>query len=210
MAQLKTTKITGDLTVTGTFNPNNVAYFGSELRIGSNIGSGGNAGVCFGPPLSDGSRAFLYVPVSTNRNFWIMSNANGSGWRWDNLTNIGINASSDKRLKINIHPSEIKALKVIEQMKPKAFQRIDENNKYYNIGFIADELEMIDKNLVSGGGYGPDKIHPCYKTVNTLLLTSYAIKGIQELEEEVFELRQENNKLKKQIEEINSKLEQIS
>lgn len=43
-----------------------------------------------------------------------------------------------------------------------------------------DEIELIDSLLTVGGGYDEDGTMTI-KSIDTLLLTEYAIKGIQEL-----------------------------
>ena len=67
-----------------------------------------------------------------------------------------------------------------------------------NIGFIADELQEIDKNLVTGGGNDQDgNIIP--KAIDSFYLLSYVVKGVQELSEEVSNLKAENEMLKQKL-----------
>ena len=70
------------------------------------------------------------------------------------------------------------ATKVIESMKIHSFERKDSHKKY-KIGFIADELEQLDPNLVDGGGEIDG--HPYYKSVNNLQMIAYVVKAMQEL-----------------------------
>ena len=99
-------------------------------------------------------------------------------------------AFSDIRLKKNIKECEIKsALNIINKIKMHSFDWID-TNKHQKIGFIADELEKIDKKLSIGGGYETDEIMSI-KSVDTFYLLGYLTKAIQELSQKVKELQQE-------------------
>lgn len=51
---------------------------------------------------------------------------------------------------------------------------------HQELGCVADELELIDPLLTVGGGYDDDGTMNI-KSIDTLLLSEYAIKGIQEL-----------------------------
>ena len=74
--------------------------------------------------------------------------------------------------------------------------RVDSHKKY-KIGFIADELEQLDPNLVDGGGEVDG--HPYYKSVNNLQMLAYVVKSMQELNQRVSELEKENEKLKRKL-----------
>ena len=84
----------------------------------------------------------------------------------------------------------------IESMKIRSFERKDSHKKY-KIGFIADELEQLDPNLVDGGGEVDG--HPYYKSVNNLQMLAYVVKSMQELNQRVSELEKENEKLKRKL-----------
>lgn len=101
--------------------------------------------------------------------------------KWHSISAVVTKAQSDIRLKTDISYSSVCGLDSIRKMKVRSFSRVDEN-RFYPIGFIADELEQINDTLVSGGGYVDG--HPYYKSINELYLCAYAIKGIQELDTE--------------------------
>lgn len=106
--------------------------------------------------------------------------------------------TSDIRLKKNVSDTQITdALLIINKMKLRQFDWKD-NNKHQAIGFIADELQEIDKNLVTGGGNDQDgNIIP--KAIDSFYLLSYVVKGVQELSEEVSNLKAENEMLKQKL-----------
>lgn len=107
----------------------------------------------------------------------------GFSWRYINTD------SSDIRLKENVHDTEIgSALDVINQMKLRSFDW-KENGCHQKIGFIADELEEIDKKLSFGGGYDGDG-NPSYKSVDTFYLIGYLTKAVQELNSKIEELEE--------------------
>lgn len=98
---------------------------------------------------------------------------------------------SDIRLKDNIKNTEINALNIINDINLYSFDW-KKDGKHQDIGFIADELEKIDKNFVSGGGYYDDGSMNV-KTVNDFYMQGYIVKSIQELSSMV-ELQQERIK----------------
>ena len=113
--------------------------------------------------------------------------------------------SSDIRLKGNIKDSTVEALPFINKIKMRQFDWIEEDNRHQDIGFVADELEELDPNLSSGGGYTEDGFRDL-KSVNTFYLDGYIVKSIQELSKENGSLKDEIKEMKKIIEELQSKI----
>lgn len=111
--------------------------------------------------------------------------------------------SSDIRLKENIKDCTLNALDLINQIKMYEFDFIngEEDSKHRRVGLIADELELLDKNLVSGGGYDSEDCSMITKSVDDFYLLNYVIKAEQEMYQIVQE--QENK-----ISDIETKLEQ--
>lgn len=178
-----------------------------DIFVGCDKTGNENVGIEFGG-YKNGGLVYLYVTMGT-QNLWLQtrvnSNTSSASWAWYNVTDLLQKSSSDKRLKTNVRFSNVNALDAIDRMCVRSFNRIDEGGLYYSIGFIADELEEIDQNLVSGGGYTEDG-HPYYKSINGIYLTSYAIKGIQELHKKVNE---QKNKIDQQSSQLQSALGQI-
>ena len=104
------------------------------------------------------------------------------------------NISSDKRLKKNIKNANDNAIKQINKIKIKSFDW-KEDNVHTNYGFIAQELEKIDKNYVLKQKVKDKNIDYKYY-VNELPILATATKAIQEQQEEIEELKKEIEKLK--------------
>lgn len=169
-----------------------------NIYVGFNVGGSGSktaVGVYLGAEVA-GSRAFIYHGDSYAGSIWIQTRLDGS-WKWFSLGRVCSTALSDIRLKGNIRDTEVEdATKVIESMKIRSFERKDSHKKY-KIGFIADELEQLDPNLIDGGGEVDG--HPDYKSVNNLQMLAYVVKGMQELNSKVTILEQENKQLKQKL-----------
>lgn len=169
-----------------------------NIYVGFNVGSYESptaVGVYLGGQVA-GNRAFIYNGDSYQGSIWIQTRLDGS-WKWFSLGKACSTALSDIRLKGNIRDTEVEdATKVIESMKIRSFERKDSHKKY-KIGFIADELEQLDPNLVDGGGEVDG--HPYYKSVNNLQMLAYVVKGMQELNSKVTILEKENKRLKQKL-----------
>lgn len=113
-----------------------------------------------------------------------------------------IDSTSDVRLKKNIKNTDISALPIINQMKVRQFDW-KETGVHQQLGLVADELDKFDPLLTVGGGYEADG-SMYVKQIDRLLLTEYAIKGIQEQQDEIVELQKENKELKQKISEIDT------
>ena len=193
---------TGDENFFGFFDANNrkipLAIDGNfgNIYVGFNVGGSKTAvGIYLGDQVA-GNRAFIYHGDSYAGSIWIQTRLDGS-WKWFSLGRVCSTALSDIRLKGNIRDTEVEnATKVIESMKIRSFERKDSHKKY-KIGFIADELEQLDPNLVDGGGEVDG--HPYYKSVNNLQMLAYVVKSMQELNQRVSELEKENEKLKRKL-----------
>ena len=195
---------TGDENFFGFFDANNriipLAIDGNfgNIYVGFNVGGSGSktaVGIYLGAQVA-GNRAFIYHGDSYAGSIWIQTRLDGS-WKWFSLGKVCSTALSDIRLKGNIRDTEVEnATKVIESMKIHSFERKDSHKKY-KIGFIADELEQLDPNLVDGGGEVDG--HPYYKSVNNLQMLAYVVKSMQELNQRVSELEKENEKLKRKL-----------
>lgn len=99
-------------------------------------------------------------------------------------------SSSDRRLKENIKPSELKALDKINQIEHVEFDW-KEDKKHVKNGYIAQQLNDIDEDLVikNTDEKGLYQVH----VLNLLAMTT---KAIQEQQEEINLLKQEIKLLK--------------
>lgn len=95
-------------------------------------------------------------------------------------------ASSDIRLKDNVNDSVVNAIDLIKKIKVRQFDWNNNNqngylmNTHQKIGFIADELESLDKRLAIGGGFD-DEGEMNVKTVDTFYMLGYVVKALQEI-----------------------------
>ena len=189
---------TGDENFFSFYNANNgiipLAIDGNfgNIYVGYNVGGSGSktaVGIYLGERV-EGNRAFIYHGDSYAGSIWIQARHGGS-WKWFSLAEACSKALSDIRLKGDIRDTEVEdATKVIESMKIRSFERKDSHKKY-KIGFIADELEQLDPNLVDGGGEVDG--HPYYKSVNNLQMIAYVVKAMQELNLRVNNLEKMKN-----------------
>lgn len=107
------------------------------------------------------------------------------------------NISSDRRIKKNIEDSNVSALDLINKIEHRQFE-MKKDGKHYNIGYIAQELEEIDKNFVLIKEKTNKTEQQYY--INELPLLATATKAIQELNEKVEQLQNKVNELEKLIE----------
>ena len=103
-------------------------------------------------------------------------------------------SSSDAKLKKNIKDSTIEALPLINAIEHKSFD-FKNIEKHRDCGYIAQQLEKINKEFVSDVPQGDGSVT---KQVNTFELLSYATKAIQELSAKV-------DALEKRIAELEAK-----
>lgn len=103
--------------------------------------------------------------------------------------------SSDARLKRNIVDTDLSGLDMMNSIKVRQFDWLDDEIAGYNkgrhqtIGFVADELEELDPFFIVNGSGGEDEdgnINP--KCVDTFYMLGYMTKAIQELSAKVDEL----------------------
>lgn len=127
------------------------------------------------------------VHVQSTANIW--GNLNVKGDVYAN------NISSDRRLKKNITDSTTSALDIINKIQHKEFDKIDDN-KHYKIGYIAQELEQIDKNFVLKRETNKEKGIEERYYINELPIIATLTKAIQEQQKQIEELKKEIEKLK--------------
>lgn len=112
-----------------------------------------------------------------------------------NIINAG-DVASDGRLKAKIYTSQIKALDRIKQIKHRQF-KWKKDNKQEDIGFIAQEMELIDKNYVRHNYKEDEKgniIQDSYE-MRLLPILATATKAIQEQQELIEKQQKQINML---------------
>lgn len=115
---------------------------------------------------------------------------------WSEIDNVRSQVS-DKRLKTNIKPTNVKALETLNNIEIVEFNWI-KDGKFEKIGAIAQQVQAVDKDLVVKDTI--DKNTPSdYLRINYYDTIPYLIKAVQELS-------QENTNLKSQLNEMNERL----
>lgn len=112
-------------------------------------------------------------------------NVNGrfGGNSWTTLHFTLTSTGSDIKLKKNVKQTEQKGLDLINSIGLYQFDW-KETDQHQKIGFIANELETLDSNLIFEGDF---------KAVNSFYLQGYEVKAIQELSAKVDELERRIN-----------------
>ena len=167
------------------------------------MGGDGYEGQSIASPMSSSGTAskqvsFIYYNNITGSNaFLIAGGPNFSGDDFPNKNYVDTIYSSDANLKKNIVPTNKKALNDISKIKLKQFDW-KENDVHTNIGFIAQQLEEIDDSYVNKTFYRDRETNEekDMLVLNLKSLIALAIKGIQEQQEEIEELRNQIKELK--------------
>ena len=132
----------------------------------------------------------LYAPDLGHNIFDFTPNGASSYIDFPYTVKATVQARSDVRLKENIKDTKINGLNAVNKMRLREYDW-KADHKHQKVGLIADELEKIDEDLVSGGGYLDDGEMNA-KCIDSYSLQMYMLKAIQELS-------QENKQLKEQL-----------
>ena len=177
-----TSTFKGATTFNSTLTCKSTSTFTGALKAGSftfrDYSETDNNNIVYRRPVasagSDKARVAILQGTSNNK-IVIKAQYNST-----NFTNATFTASSsDIRLKEDVKDSSVNALSKIMQMQIREFNW-KQTGVHQELGCVADELELIDPLLTTGGGYDDDGTMNI-KSIDTLLLSEYAIKGIQEL-----------------------------
>ena len=187
------------------------------------VGSGDNYclltddGYISGNTLYIRESATFVGECSTQSSFWADGDIHSSGNISANGNMYASNFISDKRLKYNIKESDKKALDIINKIKIYSYN-MKTTKKHFDYGFIAQELEKIDKSYILKEEIKgkEDKITDYKYYVNVLPIIATLTKAIKEQEEQ----RQEDNKKRdemlllmqeqqKQIEELQKEIKEL-
>ena len=129
------------------------------------------------------SHFYTHVTIGTsgdNRNLFVYGNIYNNGY-------VITPNSSDRRLKDNIVKSDINATDLINKINHVSFDWNKEKSHkegHINIGYIAQELMKVDSNFVIY-----NKEFDTYQ-IDVLYVLSTATKAIQELQQEINELKE--------------------
>ena len=207
------TSIGKNITTKGTLHVDGESGFYGKVTARSsfvfldyNAEEDANATAVFRRPIaSAGSNKTKVAFLQSHAGNKISIRAQYGSTSWGTATFTG--SSSDIRLKRDIKDSSVNALSKIMQMQIREFNW-KQTGVHQELGCVADELELIDPLLTTGGGYDDDGTMNV-KCINTLLLSEYNSKAIQELgkenerlNEEIIELRQLLSKTRGIVESI--------
>lgn len=103
--------------------------------------------------------------------------------------------SSDIRIKNNIKDSSESAINIINKIHHKEFDKKDDNT-HYKIGYIAQEMEQIDKNFVVKKQANKEKRIEERYYINQLPILATVTKAIQELHAQIGNMQKEIEILK--------------
>ncbi len=144
---------------------------------------------------ADGLRIRLKATNPNTANYFI-GFYNGSnvqrGRITGNGTGVTYNTASDRRLKTNIVDIN-NALQIINKIQPRKYE-FKANLGVEEYGFIAQELQIVYPQVVSGNSNGNVKTDPMM--VDYGRLTPILAAGIKELNNKVKKLEADNNNLK--------------
>lgn len=133
-----------------------------------------------------------FYPVTDN-----LYDIGTAAYRWDDIyATSGVVNTSDKRLKTSIHDLNY-GLKEIIQLRPVTFMWKDKPEKGVKLGLIAQEVQPILKEVVNIGDDEEETLGIHYSDFIPVL-----IKGIQEQQKQIEDLKNENRELKQKMEEI--------
>lgn len=183
---------------------NNVFLFYKAPNIRYNsMGNTGYEGQAIASPLYSSGNAkqisyIYYSNPSGGSNAYLMAGGpNLSVDQYPNKTYVDNIYSSDINLKKNITSTKKVALDDINKIELKEFDW-KENNIHTNIGFIAQQLEEIDDGYVDKTFYIDRETNEekDMLVLNLKSLIALAIKGIQEQQTEIEELKNQIKELK--------------
>ncbi len=139
-----------------------------------------------------------YIPSSPNITKFTMMYSNK--WYLEVITNAGAFGldvwESDKRLKKDIADTKLNALDIIDKIKHREFKYKVGDSELIKIGYVADELQEIDEQMIFE--VGEDKI----KQPSSSYIIPLLSKGIQELQEIVENQNKEIDDLKQRISQL--------
>ena len=146
---------------------------------------------------ADGANAIANMFVGNDNPMWLhATDINGNGGYW-------IGDDSDRKLKTNIKDTKVNALETISKIKHRQF-KWKNNNREQSIGYIAQELEEINKDLIYKLPIDlenkEEKDENYSYQVNNVALNALSTKAIQELYEIVQKQQEQINRLNKEIE----------
>ena len=119
---------------------------------------------------------------------------------WWSQINKANSSSSDERLKINIKPTKVNALDILNRIEMVEFNW-KKDNKFEKIGAIAQQVQSVEESFIVHD-MDDKQTYNDYLRIKYYDTIPYLIKGIQELSTE-------NQQLKSQLTEMNERLTKL-
>ena len=140
---------------------------------------------------------FIYYTAIPGGQDYLYANHNNQTQMFPSIDTVNYLISSDKTLKKNITSTKKVALDDINKIELKEFDWRD-NDSHTSIGFIAQELEKIDSNYIDKSFYIDRETNEekDMLVLNLKSLVALAIKGIQEQQIEIEDLKNQIKELK--------------
>lgn len=154
---------------------------------------------------ADGIGVYLGATTPGASNGWLFFYGNGvtmGSVAGNGAGGTSFTTTSDRRLKTNIKDIS-NAMGMISGMQPRVYNRILNPSKL-EYGFIAQELQDVYPQAVSGTPDGDPKVEPM--GVDYGQLTPVLVKAVQELNERLEALEKENLAKQKRIEALEEQL----
>ena len=184
---------------------NTFVFFKAPSIMYDMMGSTNYEGQAVASPMfssSSASKQISYIyynkpSTSSNSAYLWMGGPSLSSDEFPNKSYVDLIVSSDENLKKNITDTKKMALDDINKIELKEFDW-KENDSHTNIGFIAQQLEEIDDGYVDKTFYIDKETNEekDMLVLNLKSLVALAIKGIQEQQAEIEDLKNQIKELK--------------
>lgn len=105
---------------------------------------------------------------------------------------IALTSGSDKRIKQDIHPSEVNALELLCSLQAYSYDfKYKQFGERQELGFVAQEMQSIIPNAVIASEQNPQDFDglDTILTINYAEVVPYLIKAIQELSHEIEKIK---------------------
>lgn len=185
------------------FWDNNFLFYINPMIRFNDLGSTYDGHMIASPPFNSANAQQVSViyysrPSTSSASTYLLAGGPNLGTdMYPNKSYVDLMVSSDKNLKKNIKNTTKTALNDINKIELKEFDW-KANESHANIGFIAQQLEEIDNGYVDKTFYIDEETNEekDMLVLNLKSLVALAIKGIQEQQTEIEELKNQIKELK--------------
>ncbi|PKR81279.1 hypothetical protein CW751_05520 [Brumimicrobium salinarum] len=180
-----------------------------KYDVPTGTGTGNNSGFSIVNTSASNDKSINFQ-VGAGTNNLYMYESDGGLIGTFNGTSGAYSSTSDERLKTNFQEVE-STLENLMKLKPLTYTYINNaDNDRRHIGFKAQEVEKLFPTLVSSSKNADSESENGVYTMDYSGFGVIAVKAIQEQQAEIETLKEENQKLQNQIDEIKEQLNQIT